>query len=410
MKNDLIDFAIKEIVEKDLPDETDDLTRRRLFDYAIAAAVQPEEGRRVISRPWAFFSGGLTAAVAAAAALFIWYGREAPSRNAVEPNRPSSAAVELEEAGEPDNPLSNKLSKAPITLAADGSVEAGTDRMAVKLPTGIDLLLEPECKIFMKRMDSKGIEVDLRRGRVLASVDPYRKGPPFSISTARGIARIKGTILVVEAFPGMSRVTVLRGKVETLASNGKKQSVRAGYAVRLGSIELDRIDPRETAIFWSDVKTLNDFARNKEAVIDLTEKLEEAVTKTEKSPVPSPEQLLRIARQYRMENNWREAEEAYQRLIHTYPSSAEAMTALVSLGDLQLRQLSNPKEALVSYNRYLKSRARVLEREALLGKASALRALNDRQGEADILRVFLDKYPDVLESSDVGRRLDALKK
>lgn len=119
--------------------------------------------------------------------------------------------------------------------------------------------------------------------------------------------------------------------------------------------------------------------------------------------------LLSQAQIRRAARDWHGSARAYAELIHRHPGSAEAATALVSLGVLQLRHLGRPTEALRQFDRYLaRSRRGPLAREAAYGRIQALRALGRRAAERNALQRFLTDYPRALRAPKVRRRLREL--
>lgn len=119
--------------------------------------------------------------------------------------------------------------------------------------------------------------------------------------------------------------------------------------------------------------------------------------------------LLRLAQQRRAARDWTGAAKAYRELIRRYPRRAEAATALVSLGFLQLDRLGQAAAALRSFRRYLaRSKVGAVAREAFWGEAQALRRLGRRQQEARALREFLRRFPGAIQAKRARRRLQAL--
>ena len=123
---------------------------------------------------------------------------------------------------------------------------------------------------------------------------------------------------------------------------------------------------------------------------------------------PSPADLLRSARRLVREGQLRAAVETYHNLRRTYPDSQEAHTVLVSLGQLQLSALHNPKEAVKVLDTYLE-RGGTLSEEARLTRIHALRALRRDKDEAAAISEFLTKHPRSFEDSTLRARLADLR-
>jgi hypothetical protein len=103
----------------------------------------------------------------------------------------------------------------------------------------------------------------------------------------------------------------------------------------------------------------------------------------------------------------KEAAKAYRRLIGEHPASAEAHTARVALGQLELASLSNPAAALAQFSEYLR-RGGPLEQEARYGQVRALAALGRAVEERRAIEAFLAKYPKAMQSAALKDRLKTL--
>lgn len=124
-------------------------------------------------------------------------------------------------------------------------------------------------------------------------------------------------------------------------------------------------------------------------------------------PPQTARQLLDRAQRMRSERRIGQAAEAFRELLRRYPRSAEASTCAVSLANIELDHLRRPTESLRLYDRYLSNhRDGVLAQEALFGKARALRALGRRSAEVDVLRQFLQRFPQAFQSDDARERLN----
>jgi hypothetical protein len=122
------------------------------------------------------------------------------------------------------------------------------------------------------------------------------------------------------------------------------------------------------------------------------------------SAVPSPVDLLARARTLRSAGRYREAAAAYQNLVRIYPRSGEARAGLVSLGELQLSQLGNPKAALRSFESYLRGGGS-LTQEARYGRIRALSRLGRAATARQSIEAFLRDYPGSVQAKSLRDRL-----
>jgi len=119
---------------------------------------------------------------------------------------------------------------------------------------------------------------------------------------------------------------------------------------------------------------------------------------------PSAEELLARARSLRASGRSLEASQAYRHLISTWPRSPEARVGLISLGELELSELSEPAAALRDFTAYLKARGS-LDPEARYGRIRALGRLGRHAEEMSEARDFAREYPSSLQASDLRTRL-----
>jgi tetratricopeptide (TPR) repeat protein len=118
----------------------------------------------------------------------------------------------------------------------------------------------------------------------------------------------------------------------------------------------------------------------------------------------SAEELLARARSLRATGRAADAAQAYRHLIASWPRSAEARVGLISLGELELSELSEPAAALRDFSTYLNGRGS-LEPEARYGRIRALGRLGRRAEELSEAREFVRNYPSSPQASDLRARL-----
>jgi hypothetical protein len=126
---------------------------------------------------------------------------------------------------------------------------------------------------------------------------------------------------------------------------------------------------------------------------------------------PAVDELLAMAVRYRTEQNWQAAVDAYQQLLHLYPTSAGAKAARVSIGMLLLAHLGHPQAALRSCEAYLDENPHgELAEEANVCRIDALHAQERRDDERAAIQTFLAVYPRSVQTARLRARLDELGK
>jgi tetratricopeptide (TPR) repeat protein len=139
------------------------------------------------------------------------------------------------------------------------------------------------------------------------------------------------------------------------------------------------------------------------AALQATTRRVAAAASGEANPL-SAEELLARARSLRAAGRALEASQAYRHLVSSWPHSSEARVGLVSLGELELSELSEPAAALRDFSAYLKLRGS-LEPEARYGRIRALGRLGRQAEELSEARAFVRDYPGSPQASDLRARL-----
>lgn len=138
----------------------------------------------------------------------------------------------------------------------------------------------------------------------------------------------------------------------------------------------------------------------------------EAASPDEASPTRKPKRsatvLLAEARRERQAGRFDAAARAYTELVDSHPRSTEALTALVSLGDLQLDRLGKPGAAARTYGRYLARGGGPLAQEARYGRVRAYRATGDRTLEARAIEAYIEHHPTSARVGGLKARLGDL--
>lgn len=108
----------------------------------------------------------------------------------------------------------------------------------------------------------------------------------------------------------------------------------------------------------------------------------------------APEDLLQKANQLRAAGRFREAAQTYSLVYDRFPKSQAAYVARVAAASLELEHLSNPLKARKLFELALQDRPKgALDLEARQGLSVALRDLEDRSGEREVLRALIQGHP-----------------
>ncbi|MBN2670169.1 MAG: FecR domain-containing protein [Deltaproteobacteria bacterium] len=287
-------------------------------------------------------------------------------------------------------------------LIPGSRISVADGRAVLGLTTKIHLNIESNSEIEVSELGAKGAEITLNFGGVRARVDPTLKPLSFTVSTRAGRVTVSGTEFVVRDEKDRVWVGVFEGSVRVTEPGRRPRAVSAGFGTVLDGTEI------LTALDEAEAGEVSHEEASHEEVSHLDAKTPVS-NRTIPSEPPAPENLLRRAHALRLEGNWRGAAKIYQRLCREYPNSNEAVTSLVSLGQIQLRNLSKPKAALSSFDRYLKKGGQKdLAREALDGKAQAYRAMGKRTQEISVLEQVIAQFPSSVQARRAKERLQTL--
>ncbi len=120
----------------------------------------------------------------------------------------------------------------------------------------------------------------------------------------------------------------------------------------------------------------------------------------------TPARLLERAAQARRNGRIRSATRLYRQLLRRFPSAPEGAVARVSLGRLLLDQSHQPRQALRAFDGYLsRHRGGALEKEALIGRATALRRIGRTQDELRTWSTLVARYPSTLYAKRARSRM-----
>jgi tetratricopeptide (TPR) repeat protein len=258
-------------------------------------------------------------------------------------------------------------------------------------------------EITRRNLDSPERFLELARGHVVVSLEPQPAGTSFSIVTAEGRVTAIGTVFSVESRERDTTVArVLEGKVAVRDDGSSTpRPLRAGESLRLGTPKASAISAhereRDLSLLPADIRAAlaGDSAATPPA------------SSAASTPAATPEALLEQALALRAQGQFRRAAEVYRRVHAASPASAAGGTALVSLGELSLSSLRDPRGALAAFDSYL-SRGGALSQEAAYGRVRALRALGRTAEERSATERFLAQYPGAPQSRILRERLATL--
>jgi hypothetical protein len=124
-----------------------------------------------------------------------------------------------------------------------------------------------------------------------------------------------------------------------------------------------------------------------------------------RAPSGDSADLLARANELRAARRWKDAAQAYEKVLSVHPSSPEAYAAQVAAADLHLDQLHDPRGALRLYRGV---HGGPLAEQVLWGIARSTRALGDANGEVTALKDYLARYPAGLSAAAARSRLTEL--
>ncbi len=431
-RDDRLDRALSLLAqggEEALHPPVDDLTRRRVVDAVLSKHARKSVRGRTRMLPVALVAAA--AGIAAAAALLVAlrpHDKPSPIRQTVAaaPSDDGIAFVPRSKVAL----LHGEVQCAAADVVIGGSVplnawiETGEGHSAFSLPTGIAVGLSKDTSVRVNWDGRRSYSVEMAAGMALFSVDPKKMRDGFSVQTPEGTVRVKGTLFTVDvtdegtvavylhrgsvvletprATPitlPQGRMALLDGRTPQIAEMPDSPDVQ-GQMRRLGCMDDGRIFSEfDTSI--CDVDTAVEPRT--------TERQTPAATGSKKrtgtpDPLWTVRELLAAARDARLEGRHAEAAVALRELIRTWPDSPDARTALVTLGQLELKKLGQPADARRHFTRYLEKPGH-LSQDALLGQADACRALSDGDGERAALQRIIRDFPGSPAELAARRRL-----
>jgi len=224
----------------------------------------------------------------------------------------------------------------------------------------------------------RGAVLAVERGRVHVEVAPAGVGIVWIEVAGVAIVSDEPGALRIVAEPQRWRVTAVRG----------------AHRLRDGDVER-RLAEGETADSLAQVVPA-DAARP------------ERGAPAKPRAASDPGQLIDEAHALRGAGKYRAAARIYRRLLREHGDTSLARTAQVTLGQLSLGPLGDPRGALSAFDAYLRDAPQgALAEEALHGRVEALHRLGRGQDAAQAGAEFLRRFPRSRYAGDVRQRLGA---
>ena len=390
-----------------------ELAHRRWLDGLVEAADQApslDELLPAASGPRTGLRVAMGVAVAAGLAIAFWIGSSGVVTGATgldgAPQVPTAATgpqmlTAVGVVSRDGRPVSDG------EVLRNGQVlETGAGRAVISVPGSAKLVLEAESRIRATSLAGREIRIELERGQVLAEVSPLAQGQLFAVVTRFGRIEVVGTVFSVKLEPESAAVSVERGQVRVIEPGKPTRTIKAGETTVLGA--------SATAVTGMQL-TAGEQASQRVAAKSPSEgqRSDVSVETDAQAPVirPSLGERMAEARQLRAARQWLAAASAYEAVIADQPSSQEAAAALVALGEIRLKDLSQPEQALRSFEAYLERHPQgPLATEAAFGRLGALRELGRLTAEKAALREFLVRFPRSIQASLVSKRLTELER
>ncbi len=404
------------------------LARAREGDRSPPGEDEVEHVVPLFPRRRARVAGGVVALLAAAAAVaLVVRGRGAASQGErVAAERAAEVDVVSGAASIDGDPASRGQ------RVTEGALIHAEGRICLRIEGGVRACVEPGSEARVADLSLVHRVLELRKGRVTASLAHQPDGMRFSVATPQGSATAVGTAFSVDV-PGAKGAVVVRvqeGVVLVASTSGPEVRVGPGQETVMGSGRVVASSPLASDVPATDVPASPEEPRSA-PVLAAPAQASPASSAPVKPAAPpsagpsastsaraapgaqaqSPEppaarpsaaDVLKEAQGLRKEGRSREAVLAYERLETDFPSSPEARVSLVSLGDLLLSS-GDPSGALRAFDSYLATGGAIAE-EAMFGRVQSLRALGRRDDERRAIEALLAAYPASLHGDALRAR------
>jgi hypothetical protein len=291
-----------------------------------------------------------------------------------------SAATVVGRALEKGRPLE----AATVVLRAGACIEGRDARLCAAAPGG--------ARLSLPAVSDRQL-VTLQEGGVIAEVFTAETG--FVVATLHGDISAKSALftLALDQSRAFTLVAVSSGSVRYRDLQAAEAALFQGQSVRLGLEPSESTGERASAVTPGAPQP---------ALVRAVPSAPSSATSA-----ASAGELLELARQERAARHYSAAALAYRRLEQTFPDSAEARAALVSLGQLELGQLGQPEAALRSFRAYLAAPGQ-LQQEAEHGSILALQKLGRTAEERAAIEAFIARYPKSVQAIALKQRLEQL--
>lgn len=322
-------------------------------------------------------------------------------------------------------------------------LKAKNSRVLARVGDLFAMGIESGTLVSFDELSWKRINLNIERGSIAARLQPGTK-TTLSVNANAVEITVTGTIFGVEFDQEIVNVHVVRGSVRVTSAKWGEASyeVPAGWSFSSSDRSLRRLineqkhdmlallhladrnkaesviaseaPPKASETVLTDTKhddfLENQTSKSKHSRLSATQPGKVAGEIENENP-QTLGALIQVAHKCRKQRNWKCAEKAYENVTRLYPTHREAKTVLLSLAEIRLDYLNQPREALETYKLYLSTTPNgPLAQEALYGKIKSLSALGEKGREEKALRVFLEKYPTSVHALNARNRLKELEK
>jgi hypothetical protein len=439
------------------------------LEAAARLPETPDAAPHRSRRAWWIGAAGLAAAAGVALFVrYELRHKEAPVAAVPMAPLPIPTRVELVLASGDVRLANLDVGVGQAPLATGQLVSVGRGRACITVDPAIDVCLDEDTEVALDSLLEDDVRIRVVRGTAVAALAPRAPGHTFSLIGGDVSATARGTLFAIGHSPAeeTTSIVVVEGKVEvsgverapaTLAAHtrmtarlaskrtetawvgrGDESKLRSVMAPRvlwqskdIGLLDIGAGRPGTTAsieqqgplslplrafvpagvhsVIFRDPSGSEwavdvDIATGEKRHIDPSDATRPPRAGAEAKQ--SAESLLDAARRELARGGGKAALPLYQRLRATYPSSPEAFTVLITIGQIEL-DMKSPSRALAAFDAYLR-RGGSLAPEALAGRIRALRALGRVADERAAIEEYLASYPGGFEAQSLKKRIEAL--
>ena len=404
------DFALLKLFLDDRNSGLDELSSKRCRDAAIAHARSQDFDLSIGPVPSSPLPPPaprhLLAAIAVAASILTiagigmmlspgWDHQETTTAPRTEKNLSPMVSNDI-----PQNETSTDKTCAAETAALKEGAPISTSLL--NPASGVLVYTEENTLVSIAERTENRLTLDLQTGAIWVDVNPEISHPSVTVRTPDGSVHVTGTVFRV-AKSRRFVVQVLRGEVTVLNAQGS-HPVNAGYESNIQKADINAIDKDLQAKLTASWKNRIDSKRSAFSVEIASDDSTSSTTAPQKKLPPSFTSLIATAREKKAKSDLIGAIESYQKLIRLYPSKPESKAALVTVGQLYLKQ-GNAPLAEKAFRQYQTQGNTLLGPEALLGESDALRMQGKTDEELNALKLFARLYPQSLHNHRVSKRI-----